>query len=33
MGGKSKREITHYRLTNKAHMIINQSSLDGQPVS
>jgi hypothetical protein len=31
MGGKSRREITHYRLTNKAHMIINQSSIEGQP--
>lgn len=30
MGGKSKREITNYRFTNKAHMIINQSNIGGE---
>ena len=33
MGGKSKIETTHCRLTNKAYMIINRSSLNGQPIS
>lgn len=33
MGGKSQVEATYCRLTNKAHAIINKSTLNGEPIS
>lgn len=33
MGGKSKRNDTHYRFTNKAYGIINQTTKDGEAIA
>lgn len=33
MGGKSKLESTHCRLTNKAYAIINKSTINGEPIA
>lgn len=33
MGGKSKLESTHCRLTNKAYAVINKSTINGEPIS